>query len=179
MSASDGFDLWTVPVQKNGSTLNAGSPQPFLQSPNFEVYPSFSPDGHWLAYSSNETGTWEVYVRRFPDNGTKVRVSTAGGRVPVWVPKKAALIYETDQQTLMQVSYTVRGGSFVASRPTAWGRTQLGNTGVLANFDVSPDGRRVVALMPDAQTKNETGRNHVTFILNFADLVRRQFAVTK
>jgi serine/threonine-protein kinase len=76
MSPSNGFDLWTVMVQKDGAMLSAGQPQPFLQSANFEVYPSFSPDGRWLAYSSNETGTWEVYVRAFPDNGTRVRVST-------------------------------------------------------------------------------------------------------
>jgi eukaryotic-like serine/threonine-protein kinase len=173
MSSSNGFDLWTVPVQKSGPTLSAGQPQPFLQSPNFEVYPSFSPDGRWLAYSSNETGTWEVYVRAFPDNGTKVRVSTAGGRVPLWVTNRTALVYETDQQTLMELTYTVRSGSFVAGKPRPWGRTELGNTGVLANFDVAPDGR-VVALMPAAKSENDAIRNHATFILNFADLVRRR-----
>ena len=176
MSASNGFDLWTVPVQKSGATLRAAQPQPFLQSPSFEVYPSFSPDGRWLAYSSNETGTWEVFVRAFPDNGTKVRVSTSGGRVPAWVRDQSALIYETDQQTLMEVTYTVRGGSFVASKPSPWGRRELGSAGVLANFDVSPDGRRVVALMA---SEKETIRTRATFILNFADLVRRQVALAK
>ena len=174
MSPSNGFDLWTVPVEANGATLTAGQPQPFLQSANFEVYPSFSPDGHWLAYSSNETGTWEVYVRAFPDNGTKVRVSTSGGRIPLWASNNPALIYETDRHTLMKVSYTARAGSFVASKPTSWGQTELGNTGVLANFDVSRDGRRVVALIPAVKSDNATTRNHAMFILNFADLVRRQ-----
>jgi serine/threonine-protein kinase len=174
MDPSNGFDLWTVPVQKNGATLNAAQPQPFLQSRNFEVYPSFSPDGRWLAYSSNETGAWEVYVRAFPDDGTKVRVSTAGGRVPVWVPNKPALVYETDQQALMQLTYTVRDGSFVASKPIPWGRTALGNAGVLANFDVASDGRHIVALMPTPASESQTVRDHAMFILNFPELVRRQ-----
>lgn len=174
MSPSNGFDLWTVPVQKNGATLSAGQPQPFLQSENFEVYPSFSPDGRWLAYSSNETGTWEVYVRAFPDNGTKVRVSTSGGRIPSWVPNRPSLVYETDQQTLMEATYTMRSGSFVASKPSPWGHTELGNTGVLANFDLAPDGRRVVALVPVRKSENDSTRNHATFIVNFENQVRRQ-----
>ena len=45
------------------------------------MYPSFSPDGRWITYASNESGAWEVYVRRFPDNGTKVRVSSSGKAV--------------------------------------------------------------------------------------------------
>jgi hypothetical protein len=74
----------------------------------------------------------------------------------------------------MEVTYTVRSGSFVASKPNPWGQTELGNTGVLANFDLSTDGRRVVALVPVAKPENDSSRNHATFILNFGDLVRRQ-----
>jgi hypothetical protein len=49
MSRSNGFDLWTIPVQKRGSTVIAGQPRPLLQSSNFEVYPAFAPDGRRLA----------------------------------------------------------------------------------------------------------------------------------
>jgi serine/threonine-protein kinase len=173
MSASSGFDLWTVPVQKNETGLTAGTPEPFLQTAAFEVYPSFSPDGRWLAYGSNESGTWEVYVRAFPDNGAKVRVSAAGGRIPLWSSNGHELLYETDQQTIMAAAYTVRNGSFVAGQTREWSRGAIGDTGVLANFDVSPDGRRVAALMPAEKAGDQT-HNHVTFILNFFDMVHRQ-----
>ena len=176
MNSSTAFDIWTVPVRQTGTTLVAGQPEPFLRTPAFEVYPAFSPDGQWLAYSSNESGSWEVYVRRFPDDGSKVRVSPAGGRIPLWLPKTRELLYETDRQVLMSVHYVVQNGRFVTSAPGEWLHMRLGDTGVLANFDGSPDGR-IAALMPPAMADDELP-NHATFILNFLEMVRRQDATS-
>jgi serine/threonine-protein kinase len=172
MNSSTAFDIWTVPIQQTGTTLVAGTPEPFLRTPAFEVYPTFSPDGQWIAYGSNESGSWQVYVRRFPDDGSKVLVSSAGGRIPLWLPRSRDLIYETDRQTLMDVRYDVRQGRFVASVPREWVHIRLGDTGVLANFDAAPDGR-IAALMPPAVSGDESP-NHATFILNFLEMVRRQ-----
>ena len=172
MNSSTAFDIWTVPIQQTGTTLVAGQPEPFLNSPAFEVYPTFSPDGQWLAYSSNESGSWDVYVRRFPDDGSKVRVSSSGGRIPLWLPHSRELVYETDRQTLMASRYEVRQGRFVAGVPREWVHMRLGDTGVLANFDAAPDGR-IAALLPPAVTGDES-TNHATFILNFLEMVRRQ-----
>ncbi len=176
MSPSTALDIWTVPVQRTGETLVAGQPEPLLQTPAFEVYPTFSPDGQWLAYSSNESGSWEVYVRRFPDDGSKVRVSSAGGRIPLWLAKTRELLYETDRQTLMIARYDVQQGRFVAGVPREWVHLRLGDTGVLANFDGAPDGR-IAALMP-ATTGDDELSNHATFILNFLEMVRRQEATS-
>jgi serine/threonine-protein kinase len=172
MNASTAFDIWIVPIKQTGMTLVAGQPEPLLQTPAFEVYPTFSPDGQWLAYSSNESGSWEVYVRRFPDDGSKVRVSLTGGRIPLWLPKTRELVYETDRQTLMVAHYEVRNGHFVAGVPREWVHLRLGDTGVLANFDAAPDGR-IAALMPPSVPSDESA-NHATFILNFLEMVRRQ-----
>jgi serine/threonine-protein kinase len=174
MSSSTAFDIWAVPVRQTGETLVAGAPTPLVQTPAFEVYPAFSPDGHWLAYSSNESGSWEVYVRRFPDDGGKVRVSSAGGRIPLWLPKARELVYETDRQTLMAARYDVSDGRFVVGVPREWIHLRLGDTGVLANFDGAPDGR-IAALMPPTTGDDELP-SHATFILNFFEMVRRQEA---
>ena len=86
LGSSTGLDLWTVPVHVTAKGLTAGTPEVFLQTRAFEVCPTFSPDGRWIVYGSNESGTWEVYVRAFPDNGTAVQVSNTGGRIPFFSP---------------------------------------------------------------------------------------------
>jgi serine/threonine-protein kinase len=187
MGATTGFDVWTAPVETSNDQrareIKVGVPKPFLQSPSFEVYPTFSPDGRWLAYGSNESGTTEVYVRAFPDNGTKVRVSDRGGRIPRWWPNGRGLLYRTDDQRLMTVTFFVENGRFIPGKPEPWTPLErdprrLADTGVLPNFDLAPDGSRVLALLPSPE--DQQTENHVTFLLNFFDEVQRRVAsVTK
>jgi eukaryotic-like serine/threonine-protein kinase len=176
LSSTTGFDIWTVPIQASGSGLTAGKPEPFLQTPAAETYPSFSRDGKWMAYGSNESGSWEVYVRAFPDNGSKVQVSGAGGRIPRWSPNGHEIFYRTDDQRIMVAGYTTKGGSFAVGSLRQWSQSRLADTGVLSNFDLSPDGRRIVALMPAVRSEDQQTENHVTFMLNFPDDVRRRLA---
>lgn len=174
-NSNTGFDLWTAAISETGDSVNVASPQPFLRTPAFEVYPSFSPDGRWVAYASNESGAWEIYVRSFPDAGSKVRVSTSGGSVPRWSPNGRELLYRTDGQQLMAVAYKSDSDSFVAAPPQPWPSASLADSGVLPNFDVAPDGERVIALTPAARSEQQTA-NHVTIMLNFLDEVRRRTA---
>ena len=169
-----GFDLWTVGVRSDGAGFELETPERFLHTAAFEVYPSFSPDGRWITYASNESGAWEVYVRRFPDNGTKVRVSSSGGSVPRWSPNGREMLYRTETQRIMVVSYTTKGDAFVASAPRPWSEHSLADSGVLPNFDIAPDGERVLALMPGARSEEQQTVNHVTVMLNLSDEIRRR-----
>ena len=169
-----GFDLWTVGVVTHTVGLELETPQPFLHTRAFEVYPSFSPDGRWIAYASNESGAWEVYVRRFPDNGTKVRVSSSGGSVPRWSRNGRELLYRTEAQHVMVVTYVSRAETFVSSAPRRWSQQPLADTGVLPNFDMAPDGERVLALMPVARPEEQQSVNHVTFMLNVSEEIRNR-----
>ena len=72
------YDLWLQPLQGDRT------PVPYLRTPFNEDLAAFSPDGRWLAYDSDETGTPEIYVRSFPEPGEKYRVSTSGGTNAQW-----------------------------------------------------------------------------------------------
>jgi eukaryotic-like serine/threonine-protein kinase len=174
-----GLDLWTVPVGISDSGLSAGEPEPFLTTRAFEGYPSFSPDGRWLAYSGGEYGR-HIYVRPFPDDGRPaVEVSKGGGRIPAWLPGGRELLYRSEDHRLMVVAFTVKDGVFTPAAPRAWSSTQLADTGVLANFDVYPDGMRVVGLLPAPLAGAEQPRNHATFGLNFLAEIRRRLSSPK
>jgi Tol biopolymer transport system component len=72
------YDLWLLPLHGDRT------PVPYLRTPFNEDFAAFSPDGRWLAYDSDETGKPEIYVRSFPDQGEKYRVSTSGGMIVQW-----------------------------------------------------------------------------------------------
>ena len=92
------YDIWTVSLESDGAGLRAGKPEPFLQTPFDERHPSFSPDGRWMAYDSNESGAYQVYVRAFPDKGGKWQISNSGGIYPVWSRNGRELFFRTDGQ---------------------------------------------------------------------------------
>lgn len=79
-----------------------------------EVCPAFSPDGWCLAYVSNESGTIEVYVRPVPGPDGRWQISTGGGSLPLWSRDGRGLLFQTQDQRVMAVSYTARGDSFAA-----------------------------------------------------------------
>ena len=166
-----GFDLWTVPLESDSSGLRAGKPEAFLETRADERYPSFSPDGKWIAYSSDESGTPEIYVRAFPDRGGKWQISNSGGAYPMWSPNGRELFFETLDNRIMVTSYTVKGDSFMAEKPRLWSEKKLGGRpNSSKNFDLAPDGKRIVALMPVDTPDAQQSQNHVFFL---DELLRR------
>ena len=70
-------DIWTLPIDpSDADNPKAGTAEPFLQTPGTETHIAFSPDGHWAAYSSNDSGAWEAYVRPFPGPGGSISERT-------------------------------------------------------------------------------------------------------
>jgi serine/threonine-protein kinase len=172
-------DLWTVPLESDSTGLRAGKPEVLLQTPADEQFPSFSPDGRWMAYSSNESGTFQVYVRAYPDKGGKWQISNSGGGYPMWSRNGHELFFEALDNHIMVAAYAVKGDSFVADKPRAWSEKQLGGGGMLnsaKNVDLAPDGKRIVALMPVETGDVQKAQSHVIFLENFFDEVRRRTA---
>jgi len=172
MGVGTGFDLWIAPIEISPSGVRSGEPQVFRRTRAFEVYPTFSPDGHWLAFGSNESGNWEVYVRAYPDNGSQVQISSGDGRIPAWSSRGHELLYETDDHRIMAVRYSVDRGRFAAAQPRRWTPVQLADTGVIANYDVRADGKSLAALMPSVPAS--TRANQFILVTNFSDEIRRR-----
>ncbi len=86
-------DIWMLTLDANHAPLET---QPFLETPVDETSPSISPDGSWVAYESEETGTPEVFVRDFPAGARARRISRNGGYRPQWGPGGAELVYLWD-----------------------------------------------------------------------------------
>jgi serine/threonine-protein kinase len=172
-------DLWTVPLESDSGGLRGGKPEVFLQTPRNEEDPALPPDGRWMAYVSDESGTYQVYVRAFPDKGGKWQISNNGGHFPMWSRTGHELLFEALDNHIMVAAYTEKGDSFVADKPRAWSEKQIGGVIGNKNVDLAPDGKRIVALMPVETEEAQKARNHVTFLMNFFDEVRRKVPVGK
>jgi Tol biopolymer transport system component len=153
------------------SGWRVGTPQVLLNSSAPEVEPMFSPDGRWLAYVSGESGRLEVYVQPFPASGAKWKISNAGGTVPTWSEKRREIYYGVNGQ-IMVVPYAVQGSEFVAGKPQLWSPGRYQTRGHRRMFDLHPDGLRF-ALASAADTPSGMTQDHVTFIFNFFDELRR------
>ena len=121
---------------------DAREPTAFLAEPFYEGAPSFSPDGRWMAYVSDETGKWDVYVRSYPDGRGKWLVSGAGGGLePVWSRDGRELFYRAGSQLWAVPVRT--GETFSAGRPELlFDGPYVTRGGSSPNFDAAPDGQR-------------------------------------
>jgi serine/threonine-protein kinase len=175
------YDVWTVPLETGGAGLKPGKPEAFLQTPANELYSTLSPDGRWLAYSSNESGISQIYVRAFPDKGGKWQISNNGGAYPIWSRNGHELFFESLDYHILAASYVVKGDSFVADKPRMWSEKHIGGAvNSSRNLDLAPDGKRIVAFMPAGEDKGApVSQNHVVFLENFFDELRRRAPVGK
>jgi serine/threonine-protein kinase len=141
-----GFDIMLLTLNERGEPTMP--PQPLLATPFQEVTATFSPDDKWVAYGSDESGSFEIYVRPFPDvNAGRFRVSTNGGAQPVWSRDGRELFFFGAGEELMGVTVGP-GPAWNASAP----RQVLprgyfrGNFAAASTYDVSPDGKRFLMI---------------------------------
>jgi len=171
------FDVMTLDLdgdEKSG--WKPHEPKPFLNSPANEGYPDFSPDGQWLAYGSDESGRYEVYVRPFPGPGGKWQISSGGGRFPKWSRSGKELFYRTlwPDSKIMVATFSASGDSFHADKPRLWSPGQFTDMGVFPNFDVHPDGKRFAVLKAPGTESQPGPNNKVNFVFNFFEELRRR-----
>jgi dipeptidyl aminopeptidase/acylaminoacyl peptidase len=115
---------------------------PFAATKSTEATPEFSPDGRWIAYTSNESGRNEIYVRSFPDGTRTLPISNEGGISPIWAPNGRELFYWNIAFTkLMKVEITP-GQNLAAGPATLLFEFKAASTTFIRSYDITPDGRR-------------------------------------
>jgi len=132
------YDIWVLPV---GPLAAGQKPFAFLESGANEAAAVLSHDGQWMAYSSDESGRYEVYVESFPEHGGKRQVSTGGGIGPLWRGDGKELFYHAPDGKLMAASVKA-GASFEASVPVALFEFRAGGNLITPYYAVSADGKR-------------------------------------
>jgi Tol biopolymer transport system component len=132
-------DIWLFP------TTGDRTPVPFLQTEFDERHARISPDGRWMAYSSNESGSRGVYVTRFPDAGGKWSVSPKGGAFPIWRRDGRELFYRAPGGQLMAVP--IAGGPEFqpgVAVPLFNPSAAVDDLGLGTFYDVAPDARFLI-----------------------------------
>jgi serine/threonine protein kinase/Tol biopolymer transport system component len=153
--------------------LDDRKPQPFLRTRFFEGGATFSPDGHWLAYTSDEAGRPEIFVQPYPGPGGKWQVSTDGGTEPVWNRNGRELFYRSGNK--MIAVHVTTGATFSAGKPrTLFEAEYVASPASLPNYDVSADGQRFLMLKPGDQAQPATQINVVT---NWVEELKRRVPV--
>ncbi len=169
ITPTTGYDIWTL-------GLGDRKARPFLQTQFNESVPQFSPNGNWLAYISNETGRWEVYVQPYPSSGGKWQISTEGGTEPVWNRNGRELFYRNGDK-MMAVDIAAQP-SFTAGKPRMlFEGHYVPPPGTTPNYDVSPDGQRFLMIKPSEA--GDAAPAQINVVLNWFEELKRLTAAGK
>ena len=157
--------VWLLPLSGVDRT-----PKPVIEGRSIATHARMSPDGRWVAFSSSESGVFQVFVQNYPSGTVRIPVSIEGGMQPLWRPDGKELFFLSLNSLLMSVPITLGDGTVEARRPQPLFDTRIEPTTgtVWHQFDVSPDGKRFLLnapLIPESA---------VTVVVNWPALIPRQ-----
>jgi Tol biopolymer transport system component len=145
------YDLWVLPMEGEVDR----KPFAFLRSEFNEIFGQLSPDGHWMAYTSDESGQREVYERPFPAGDGQVKISLAGGEQPRWCCGGKEMFFYAADGKIMAVPVTARTApkpSFQPGTSRPLFEAHLANNSIIgtSEYDVTADGKRFLIASPFA-----------------------------
>jgi Tol biopolymer transport system component len=163
------MDIWALPM------FGDKKEYPLTNSPFDEQNPQLSPDGRWLAYTSDETGHYEIYVRSFSADGKlgadKKIVSKSGGKLPIWRHDGSELFFIAADGQMMASSVKTGGTEFQFETPKPLFKTRMLSLegAIFREYDVSPDGQRFLI----GTLVGESTAPPPTVIMNWTALLKK------
>jgi hypothetical protein len=154
--------------------LEEAKPRPYLPTPANESFGRFSPEAspRWVAYQSDESGRYEIYITAFPEPRGKFRISPHGGSFPTWGPGGRELYYESLDNKLMAVSLKLGADSVDHSAPREMFPLPAAQSGAgVVPYDIAPDGKRFAVLV---EAQSDPG---LTLVTNWPALLKKGSAV--
>jgi len=142
-ASGDRRSLWVLPVAPGNSKA-----RPYLPARFNQYMGRFSPDTRWVAFQSDESGRYEVYIDAFPEPRGKVRISTGGGVLPQWAPGGRELYYVSPDSMLMSVSLKLGTGSVEPATARALFRLPVQDADI-SPYQPVPDGQRFLVVAPE------------------------------
>jgi len=154
------LDIWMLPMD------DKSNPQPVVKTQFNETAAVFSPDGQWIAYQSDESRRYEVYVRPFRGPESKQQISSEGGTEPLWGPDGRELFYRNGDK-MMVVTISTHP-QFNATKPKLLFKGWYSANRIAANYDITPDGQRFIMIKGE-----QTAPTQIRIVLNWIEEVKR------
>jgi Tol biopolymer transport system component len=160
-------DLWILPLSGDRK------PFPLVQGPGFDTNAAFSPDGRWLVYSSNESGTSQVYVRPFPSTtAARFQVSRNGGDQPRWRGDGKELFFLSLDRMMMATTILESSTRFEADIPRPLFQAAVTSAQARRLYAVTKDGKRFLMIVPPAADRTATP-TPLTVVVNWLAAVQK------
>ena len=151
------------------------APVPLVATTFSETQPVLSPDGKWLAYTSNESSRNEIFVRPFPNTGDgRWQVSIGGGHEPVWAHNGKELFYKSETDHVMVATLTTTPSFAVQDRRTLFSATDYDTDTQHARFNLSPDDQRLVM-----SRKSSAAQTELILVLNWFEELKARMGVKR
>jgi Tol biopolymer transport system component len=158
-------DIWVLPLD------NPSKPYPWLVTPSNERFAKFSPDGRWVAYESDESGRYEIYVGPFPGPGGKRQISAGGGELPRWRADGKEILFAEPNGKLMAAEVSIKGEGIEVGTITPLGVPVTLNPLNGYSYDVSADGQRFLVAVP---VEKKSTAPPITLVQNWTALVKKK-----
>ena len=158
-------DIWRLDLE--------GSPRatPVMQTPFNEHNSRLSPDGKWIAYASNESARDEVYIQKYPEGGSRLTVSTAGGDQPVWSRDGRTLFFRSNSEVYAVDMVAGPQPSLTNLRSLFPDRFDSPQAGSHTGYDAFPDGK---LLMLQSTSEKDGGRSKIVVVLNWLEELKQR-----